>query len=386
MKTSTFQMKGFLYSYHSIGILMTSYLPLFFFHQGLTNAQIGLMLSIGPIAALLAEPLSGYISDRLKTNKKVIIASLLGLLIFSQVLFQMNTFLLFTMIYFIMTFFMSPIGALSDSLAQKTANQHSVTFGSIRLWGSLGFAVTALIAGQWFTTFGIEQLKWVLLLFAGIAVLLSFLLSDVKVTDKDASNGDFLELVKNHQFLYFLLVVIFVTIAHRSNDSFISLYFKELGANESIVGWAWFIGVGAEVLMFALSPLWFGKLHELTLIAIAAGLYVVRFFLMGFIQDPMLLLFVQPTHGIAFAMFYQSAFQYVTRIVKPEVQSTGHVLLVTVFFGISGIIGGVLGGNIMENFSGSHLYYLLSISSFIGLIGVFAYKRAFRGAQNYLNA
>ncbi|WP_227936082.1 MFS transporter [Alkalihalobacillus deserti] len=43
-------------------------------------------------------------------------------------------------------FFVSPTTALGDSLAQKTTVQQKVSFGRIRLWASLGFAVTS----HWF--------------------------------------------------------------------------------------------------------------------------------------------------------------------------------------------------------------------------------------------
>ena len=41
----------------------------------------------------------------------------------------------------------SPIGALGDSLVARMATQHQLNFGKMRLWGSLSFAVVALISG-----------------------------------------------------------------------------------------------------------------------------------------------------------------------------------------------------------------------------------------------
>lgn len=375
---NTITIKGFLFSFHSIGILITSYLPILFFHKGLTETQIGLILSIGPIASLISEPLSGYLSDVWKTNTKVILAFLAGLVGSCLLLFQANSFLFTLWIYFVVVFFMSPVSALSESLSQKTANQLNISFGSIRLWGSAGFAVTALFAGQWFAKFGIIQLPWIFLFFSIMAIGFGLVLKDVKGSDKKISSRDFIELVTNRRFVLFLVVVVFVTIAHRSNDSFIGLHLKQLGANESIIGWAWFIGVMTEVAVFALSHLWFKHYHELTFIAFAAFLYTLRFFLVSQIENPYVLLLFQPLHGLTFGVFFPAAFQYVTRIVNPEVLSTGHVLLVTVFFGVSGIIGSLIGGLVMEDFGGSMLYFLLGVSSFIGLLGVLGYRRVYQ--------
>ncbi|WP_134701919.1 MFS transporter [Ammoniphilus sp. YIM 78166] len=377
MLKPTATIKGFLYSFHSIGLLITSFLPILFFEKGLTETQIGLVLSLGTIAALISQPLSGYLSDIWKTNKRVILILLAGLITSSFFLFQMHSYFLILSFYFLVVFFMSPIGALSDSLSQKTADKLSVSFGSIRSWGSVGFAVTALLAGQWFAKFGIGQLQWMILFFSAFAILFGLFLKDVKVSERKVSNKDFLNLFKDRRFVAFLFVIVAVTLAHRTNDSYISLHLKHLGADESIVGWAWFIGVMTEVLVLALSYKWFRRYHELTFIALAAWLYIIRFFLIGLIRDPNIILLVQPLHGLCFGIFFPAALQYVTKIVKPEVQSTAHVLLITVFFGVCGIIGGLMGGHVMESYGGSALYFLLSGCSVVGFISVLTFSYAF---------
>jgi MFS transporter, PPP family, 3-phenylpropionic acid transporter len=379
MIKGTFPIKGFLYSFHSINILILSFLPLLFFHNGLTETQIGLILSIGPMASLIAEPLSGYLSDLWKTNKKVILAFLSGLVLSGMFLFQVHSFFFILSIYFVLIFFLSPVSALADSLSQKTANQMNISFGSIRLWGSAGFAITALIAGQWFARLGIEQLPRLFLFFSVLTIVLGLFLRDVSVSDNKVSNQDFITLLTNQKFVLFLVVVFFVTITQRCNDNFIGLHLKKLGASESVIGWAWFIGVMTEVVVFATGHFWFKLLDELTFIAIAAVLYTIRFFMIAQIQDPLAVLWVQPLHGLTFGIFFPAAFQYVTKIVKPEVQSTGHILMITVLFGMSGMVGSFLGGFVMKGYGGFTLYYLLSASSFVGLLAVLGYRRLYRG-------
>ncbi len=77
-KQSIFSLKAFLYFFNSTVTLIISFLPIYFSDKGLTTAQIGMLLSIGPFAALLVQPLSGYLSDKFKTVKKVLIACLIG--------------------------------------------------------------------------------------------------------------------------------------------------------------------------------------------------------------------------------------------------------------------------------------------------------------------
>lgn len=378
MLKETFSIKGFLYSFYSINVLITSFLPILFIHKGLTKTEIGLVLSIGPIASLIAQPLSGYFSDLWMTNKKVILVFLAGLVCSSYFLFQVQSFLFLLSAYFILIFFLSPITAQSDSLSQKTADHLKISFGSIRLWGSAGFAITAVLAGQWFTKFGIEHLPWLFLFFSVVTIGFGLFIKDVKVSEKKVSNRDFIGLLTNRKFLLFLVVIVFAALAHRCNDSFVGLHLKQLGADEAVIGWAWFIGVMTEVIVLALSHLWFRHYHELTFIAFASFLFTLRFTIVALIQDPSIFLLAQPLHGLTFGVFFPAAFQYVTKIVNPEVQSTGHILLAMVIFGVSGIIGNLLGGLVMETYGGDTLYFLLSASSFISLLGILCFRHSYK--------
>ncbi len=100
------------------------------------------------------------------------------------------------------------------------------------------------------------------------------------------------KLLKKPELFIFLALIIFITVAHRTNDSFIGLYIESLGGKESMIGWAWFIGVATEALVFATSGLWFKKFHELTFIMIAGVIYGFRFISMSLITDPVFVLYL----------------------------------------------------------------------------------------------
>jgi PPP family 3-phenylpropionic acid transporter len=371
---STHILKTFLFFFHATGFVVTSFLPLFLIEKGLTPSQIGWVLAIGPVASLLSEPISGYLSDKYKSIKKVILFSVVGMTLAGLVFFQLNSFLAFAIFAYILFFFLAPVGALGESLAQKTANQLGIPFGSIRMWGSLGFAVSSVVTGYILNMLGVENIIVPFLLFTTICLLSCWWLQDVKASEKPVRFFDAFRLLKNSRFVLFLVVALTITIAHRANDVYLSVFIKSLNGDEAIIGWAWFVGVFTEVFVFSISHLWFRKYHELTFIMVAALLYGIRFIGMSFASSPIEIIFYQPLHGITFAIFFTAAFSYVTRIVPEELQSTGHVLLVSVFFGYSGIIGALVGGSLMEHFGAAVLYQALGVSALVGLLLVILYK------------
>ncbi|RBW71620.1 MFS transporter [Bacillus taeanensis] len=364
----------FLFFFHSAVNIIIGFLPVYFQNQGLSGSKIGLLLAIGPFAAILSQPFWGYMSDKYNTVKRMILICLIGLLVTSAIFFQMNTFVAYMIMGACLFYFMSPIGALGDSLAQKTSRQAGVSFGSIRTWGSIGFALTALVGGQILSIIGVENMFFPFAAYALVAFFVCWKLSDIKTShSKPVTSGDALKLVGNKRLLTFLALIMFITITHRTNDSFVGLYVVELGGKESLIGWAWFVGVASEALIFALSAIWFRRFHVLTFIIISGILYTLRWFLFAGANNPGDIILFQAAHGITFAVMYVAAMEFVSQLVPEELQGTGQLLFISVFFGLSGIIGSLGGGIVMDYFNGTMLYQTLSCLALVGSIGMFIF-------------
>ncbi|WP_026672132.1 MFS transporter [Alkalihalobacterium bogoriense] len=365
---------AYLFFAYATLMIITSYMPVYYQSQGLTAAQIGWLLAIGPFASIFAQPIWGFLSDKYKTIKNVLLVAIIGAVLISFILFQMSSFIGFLVLVFFLFLFVPPLTALGDSLAQKTSAQHNVSFGQLRMWGSIGFGVCSLAIGYLLSIIGIGYLMYPFWFLAAILFITALFLKDVKTTNKPVTLLGALKLRKNKRLLFFLTVIMLVSIGHRTNDSFLGIYITSLGGDESLIGWAWFAGVATETVILATSALWFRRFQAITFITIAAGLYTIRWILMGQLTEPSHILWFQLFHGITFGVFYLCAFQYVTKLIPEELQATGHVLFITIFFGVSGIIGSLFGGWVIESYSHSLLYYCLGGTSFIGMAGLIVYK------------
>ncbi|WP_078544915.1 MFS transporter [Litchfieldia alkalitelluris] len=375
--STTAPLKSFLFFLQAIGFICTSYLPLYLFHKGFSASQVGILLAIGPFASLISEPMGGFLSDKIKSIKKVLLICIIGMLVSGIILFQLDHFAAIALVIYCLFFFLAPSGGLSDSLSQKTADQTNVSFGSIRLWGSLGFGIASITIGYLLAYIGgVENVVVPFVLFCVIVLVACLFLKDIKVTDSSAKVNvkDAFLLFKNIPFVLFLVIVLFITLGHRANDLYLSIFIKELGGGETTIGWAFFWGVSTEVLVFFTSGLWYRKFKDLTFIIIAAVLYGVRFIGMSFATSPVELLFYQLLHGFTFGIFFTVALSYVTKIIPAQLQSTGHVLLISVFFGYSGMISALLGGKLIESYSISSLYLLIGSTALFGALLLTVYK------------
>lgn len=373
-KQSLTPLKMLLFFFHATNTIVLSFLPLFLQYKGLTGKEIGLVLAIGPLATIISQPFWGFLSDKYKTVKKMLIISVIGMLLFSIIFFKMDhlmTLLIFGALFY---FFSSPVGALSDSLAQRQADHLNVSFGSIRTWGSIGFAFSSLIVGEILNMFGVQFIVWPYISFGLILLMIVFLITDVTSDSSPARLKDIKLLITNKPFIIFLLLMMFITITHRANDSFIGIYIAELGGSERFVGISWFISLISEATIFALAFIWFNRKKALNLIVLASFIYVVRWLLFSFVDNPIHIIGLQVLHGFTFAIFYLAALDFVTRLIPNMLKATGHLIFYSTFFGISGIIGSLGGGFIIETFNGETLYLMSGIIAFIGAVSLLIYR------------
>lgn len=374
------KLKMLIFFFHVTNTIIISFLPLYLNFKGLSGTEIGWVLAVGPLASIISQPFWGYLSDKYKTVKWVLIMTIIGMLIFSILFFQMNQLIFILIFGAFFYFFSSPVGALGDSLAQRQADLLNISFGSIRTWGSIGFALSSLIIGQLLNIYGVEFMRWPYLIFGTILLVIAFQIGDVKSNENDQAIkvNDLKKLFTNRKFTYFLIIMMFITITHRANDSFIGLFITSLGGSESLVGLGWFIALVSEALIFAFAYKWFKKDKALQFIILASLLYTLRWVLFALSTDPIHVLLGQLLHGLTFGIFYLSSLDYITRIIPNTLKSSGHLIFYSVFFGVSGIIGSVGGGFLIDHFSGNHLYLVLGSLSLIGtgLLIIYTFKNS----------
>ncbi|MDF2668187.1 MAG: transporter, partial [Paenibacillus sp.] len=340
-RTGLYNLKGILFSYYAIQAVLLPYLPSYFGDQGYSAVQIGWLMNIGPFMAMFAQPVWGIISDRYRTLKRIIIL-LWGLTIVSSLgLFFQNSFLAAFIFVLLLYFFMYPSVPLLDNLIVKSVSGSGRSYGSVRLWGSIGFCAVAFGSGYALESLGgIGSIKY---LFWGLWVIPLFLI--FRLRDTPSSNQrpvqlkDLTILYRNRRLLWFLVLVLIVSIPHRMNDVMFSLVLLDLGATEKGLGLAWFFAALGEIPTFALLARYFYRFNELSIMSLAALLYSVRWFAYGWVENPEVLIALQLTHSVTFAVFWIATIHYLVRLVPEEFGSTGQAVLSSIFLGLAGIVG-----------------------------------------------
>ncbi|GIO65971.1 MFS transporter [Paenibacillus cookii] len=372
---SSFTVKSFNFLFFALLSMFIPFLPLYFSEQGLNETQIGSIIGIGGFITLIAQPLWGMISDRTRTIRKVLLILVLCSTATGFLLYSTDRYALILLFVMLTYFFLMPVDPLTESLNFRVAESAGISYGSLRTYGALGYAVMSLAAGYLMTQFGSRSLGYTFAGLGAISLVVTYLMPDAPVSGKPVTMKSLKNFLSNKETLLFLILVFISSIPARMNDTFLGLYIKDLGGKPDLLGLAWFLAAGSEILVFSLSFWWLRKNKELAIISFAGAFYFLRFFISAWIEDPNWLAYIQLLQLLTFPVFYTAAIQYLYNIVPVEWRATGQTVLALLFFGVSGILSSFAGGALYQAFGGRTMYLTISCMSFIGMLfGIVLYR------------
>lgn len=355
----------------TMGIVVT-FFPLYFDYKGYSKIQIGLLYAIGPLIGIATNLLWGFLSDRFQTVKKIMIILIFGQLITAILVFTAGWFSLLYVCLAMFFFFQQPVNSLNDSQLMLSIRASGKSYASFRVWGSIGFAVSAGGFGLLLRHYGTGLTPILCLFTISCTLILVFFLKDARQSGKKMALGGMLSILRSKKFVWFLLLIIIMSVSHRFNDGFLALYMRQLGASDSVIGYAWMASALSEIPMFFFLSRHGHRFKELPLLAFAGIIYALRFFIMGSIHNPAWIIGVQLLHSLTFGVFLITANRYISQIIPDEYRSSGQAIFAVAWSSIAGLISGMAGGWMYDAVGGSTVYVIAGCLSIVAAVGFLA--------------
>ncbi|WP_019423808.1 MFS transporter [Paenibacillus sp. OSY-SE] len=372
--TSNRLLKLFHALFYSTNALLIPYLPLLLRERGFQSLEVGTLLMLGPFLAMFAQPVAGLVSDRMKAIRPLLLGLWIGKGIAAACLFLSTDRITAAISLLALYICFLPAVSLLDTLTVKSATALGQSYSSIRMWGSVGFTLTAIVMGQMFDLWGgVDALFWMYLPIWGGLLLSMFLLQEPpqEAADTDtAVNAAVLKKALSVPSLLLLLTLIFViAMPHRMNDALLSLHMNDLGASSMQVSWAWAVAGFSEIIGFALMTRLMQRSRMLTLLTLVSALYAIRWLLYALVTDPWVVVVLQGAHAVTYAALWVLAIEFVVQLLPKQLAATGQALLGMVFLGLAGIAGGMSGGALQEAYGGQAMYLYGFVCGVIGTAG-----------------
>jgi len=362
---------SFFFLYFAYVGLVSPYASLFFLDRGFSVIEIAVLMSMLQITRVVGPFSWGWLSDYLSDRIGIIrfcacLAAVTFLCIFflhSYIAFFVWMFVLHTILSSLM-----PLGESATVHALFKDNSFDKRYGRLRLWGSIGFIVMVLFAGELFQRKGIELYPIVGAVVLIFLALLTFRLHEPKMDRRKMVKGELLIVLFNPDVRWFLLSGFFMIFAHAALYVFYSLYLADLGYDKLQIGLFWALGVAAEVIFFYFQSKVLSRLDAEVVLQIAFGIGVFRFILIAFFPLTWVLIVAQLMHAGTFGAHHSAATKLLQRWFTGPLQARGQALMATVSYGLGGTLGGLVAGWLWEATQPRNVFVMSALAC--GLAGM----------------
>lgn len=350
------------------GILLP-FFPVWLKSLSFNDIEIGVILSLPILLRMLAGPLFGFLADRMAERARVLLFSACLSIATALALTKVEGFWPVLVLFALQGAAFAPFSPVLESITVMGVRRWGFRYGSIRVWGSIGFVVTTLIAGEAVSRFSgtiVPVSAAIAFLFTLAAALIvprlgraskAEAVGNVSPVPSGSATGGLLPL---------MIGCTIVQCTHGMYYGFSGIHWHALGFSGSQIGLLWSAGVLAEILFFFLSGFIAKRFTALSLMLFGGVMAVIRWALFVQPLDFLPALFLQCSHAFTFAFLHFGMQQKIVERVHESRESSvqGTYFFYSGFFlAISTFLSGVL----YRSF-GQESYYAMSLLAAVGLL------------------
>lgn len=368
-KNYYWRIAGFYFFYYAFIGMFAPYWSLYLKSIHFDVIEISILLSIQPVMRMIAPNVWGWLADH--TGKRLLvvqIAATLSALFYLGVFFTTSFWGMF-LVLMLMAFFWSASMPLVEATTLSFLGKNTAHYGRIRSWGSIGFIVAVVGLGYAFDYIEIAWLLWAGLVCEIGILIFSRQIPKTEVLAHHTDSQSIRQIVLQPQVMALFGACFLMSVAHGPYYTFYSIYLVEHGYAKSAVGGLWALGVICEIGVFFLMPALVRRFGFTRILLISFGAAVLRFMLIGWTVDVVvLLLFAQVLHALTFGAYHAASVGLVHEFFRGRHQSKGQALFGSATYGAGGVLGGLASGPIWQHWGAASLYTFSAVMALFGLL------------------
>lgn len=324
----------YLSAYFLLLGLFVPYFPVWMKGRGLREQDIGWILAASTIARVPSSPWFSQWADRLGRRVGLLRWLSLGSCVTFALLYLGHGFWTIFGISVLFAALSAPLLPLSENLILVHSWKHRVDYGRVRVFGSIAFMGSTLLAGwvldlfdpEWVWFLGMAW--WILICGASVG------LPEAKMSRSSSNESKIRLLLHRRDFLLALLIVGLVTGSHAVYYGHSANLWRDLGIESDVVGMLWATGVFAEIILFRFQRRWTGRLLPSQLMILGAAGGALRWFVLSQTTDLWLLFPAQCLHASSFAATHLGMLRYLQRYLPKDQFATGQGLYSAIATGL----------------------------------------------------
>ena len=372
---TAFRLSLFYAAYFAMIGIMMPFWPVWLEAKGLTPANIGLVIGSATFVRVFFNPLVAHVADRRGTRQPIMALMAVFAVIFFSFFFVTDNFwpiLLVTILFSSCWGAMQPLG---ESLTMLSAKENGFEYGRVRLWGSLAFIATAIIAGRVLSDTTPDAIM--VMIFASVVLMfaVTLFLPNMRTSKATGSSFPIAPLLRNKAFLLVLIAAALIQSSHAVYYGFGTIHWQKSGISDTVIGVLWAEGVIAEVILFSMGAAVLRYTGPMRLIILGGVAGILRWVGTGLDDSLPALFILQALHGLTFGATHLGVIYFISDKVPEELSATALSLYSAVVMGLamglmvmaSGQLYGALGGQ---------AYFVVAVMAAIGGLLAFIVRQS----------
>jgi MFS transporter, PPP family, 3-phenylpropionic acid transporter len=367
---TAFRLSLFYAAYFAMVGITLPFFPVWLEARGLVPADIGIVIGSATFVRVFFNPFIAHVADRRGTRQPIMATLAVFAFLFFAFYFVSETFwpiLLVTIVFSSCWGAMQPLG---ESLTMLTAKAAGFEYGRIRLWGSLAFIATAIIAGKVLTDTTPDSIMVMIFCAVGFMVLVTLFLPKTRANKASRTGFPIAPLIRNKSFVLVLVAAALIQSSHAVYYGFGTIHWQKAGISDMVIGMLWAEGVIAEVILFIFGAFILRHTGPMRLIILGGIAGTLRWLGTGLDDSLPVLMVLQALHGFTFGATHLGVIHFISDKVPEDLSATAMSLYSAVAMGVamglmvmaSGHLYGALGGQ---------AYFVVAVMAGCG--GVLAY-------------
>jgi len=373
LRFSSFYAAAFL----AVGIQMP-YWPVWLASRGFDANEIALLLATGLWVKVTTNPLAGIVADRSGRRRPLMIGLCVAALAGFLLLIPAHGFMPIFALGLATSACMSALAPLGDNLAVAASMRQGLSYGRMRLWGSVSFIAASLGSGASLGFGTADMVLYLLIAAIGLATIATAGLPADGAPPIHAKRSDWRILVADRRQLWFIAAAMPIQASHSVYYAFGTLHWLELGHSSAQISWLWAEGVIAEVALFFAGSAVLRRTGAANLLLLAGVAALVRWSVTAMAETLPALLLLQLLHGLTFGGSHLAAMHFIGKAIPSDLSATAQAMYSAVVQGLGFGTAMLLAGALYTRF-GAAAYFAMGILGAAGAAAAFMLGRTWRG-------
>ena len=347
--------------------VFSGYISVYLMDKGYHASQVSMVVSCSFILSMIIQPIVGYFNDHYSQKRLNMLILLLAAVLGIIFIYAQN-------IYMIALIYSLALGLFNaaNPVIENMATLSRFSYGKIRIWGTIGYAVASKISGVIYDDVSPEAMYaffTIGLILCVIGIYGTQNVKQIKTQKKEKTIG----LFQKNFIIYLIIVCLFYAITN-TNTTYLPAMFQNLGLSMNTISTVIFILTLSKLPIIYFSQYYMNRLTNKQLLIGIFLLLTIQFFTYSFVKQAMIVIIVSIcTKAVSTMLFIMLNLKIVATIVDMKRQMNA-LALVQTCRNFGSIVFQFVAGYLIDFYSYDIFYLILCLLSIVGMVICIFYR------------